>query len=408
MINKQRIIEHLSNLNLIVFFVGFDLVTSLASLFIADIGENSQLVTIPFRAFALLLSLIVLILNLRKRTNINSSIFCLFFYLTLLSIRLLYDFGIRSDIDTFRSNQAQVILLFCSMFVNIISVVKSYTNIDLAKVFKYVFIFYAIILVINFITVQEFTVESDSIQHQVDMNLRNTIATGYIAVIFILLSLYYFYSKKTNTFYKFLLIPTIVIAVIILLRAGSRGPLLSVLGGFIVYFAFKGKNPWKTFIYSLISLLIVILLYDAILSAIVKVSPVMAYRIEYTLEEGDKLRMEYFIAGIEGFLNNPFTGSYAFVYTSYEWYEYPHQLIIEAFMATGILGGLALTYVLFTVIKNIIINIRNNSPNLWIDLIAITYVIRALTAGSIYYGEYSTIFLLVLLSRRSRNDLHYL
>ena len=399
MINIKKLIEQLSTLNLIVFFAGFDLVTSLASLFLSDIAEHSQLVTIPFRAFSLLLSIIVLVLNLKNKINTNLSILCLFFYLSLLIIRLLYDFGLRTDIDTFRSDRTQVVLLFSSMIINTLATAKSYKNINFTLVFKYILLLYSIILVINFITVQEFTLESALIQTQVSAGLRNTIATGYIAATFILISLFY-YTKGINlSVYKLILIPVIIIAIIILLRAGSRGPLLSVFIGIIIYFAFRNRNPLKIIIYSVLLLALAVLFYEDIISSIIKVSPIMADRIEFTLAEGDKLRMEYFNAGIEGFLNNPFTGSYAFVYTPFEWYEYPHQLVIESFMATGILGGIALIIVLFGVIKIIIINIQNKTPNLWIELIAITYVVRALTAGSIYFGEYPIIFILILLAQ---------
>ena len=405
MIKKKQIIEQISTLNIIIFFVGFDFVTSFASLFIADIDEHSQLITIPFRAFALVISLLVLIINLKNKIKPNFSLICLFFYLFLLTIRLFYDFGIRNDIDTFRSDRMQVILLFGSMFINTLAVAKSYTNINLNVTFKYIYIFYAVILLINYLTVQEFSIESILIQKQVGTGVRNTIATGYIAAIFILISFHYYLKTSTSNLYKIIFIPIIFIATIILLRAGSRGPLLSVFIGIILYFSFKRKNSFKIIMYSFLSLSLLTFFYSEILSAIFKISPVMAERIEYTFLEGDKSRIEYFNAGIEGFLNNPFTGSYAFVYTPFEWYEYPHQLVIEAFMATGIFGGIALIVVLVGVAKHSIISIQKNSGNVWLALIVVTYIVRALSAGSIYFGEYPIVFTFILLTQYPKADL---
>ena len=164
----------------------------------------------------------------------------------------------------------QVILLFGSMFINTLAVAKSYTNINLNVTFKYIYIFYAVILLINYLTVQEFSIESILIQKQVGTGVRNTIATGYIAAIFILISFHYYLKTSTSNLYKIIFIPIIFIATIILLRAGSRGPLLSVFIGIILYFSFKRKNSFKIIMYSFLSLSLLTFFYSEILSAIFK------------------------------------------------------------------------------------------------------------------------------------------
>lgn len=397
MSSPHLINQNISTFNVVLFFVGFDLATSLSSIFIGNSAENSQLITIPIRGLMLLISLITILINLKSQSKFSFGIYSLFFYFFLIIIRLYYDLGIRTDIDTYRSDQTQMLLVFTSMLITTFSIFKSFRSINFERAFRLIYVGFAIILVVNFFNFQGFTAESVNVNEQVTTGIRNSIATGYTAAIFLLLSLVFYSDINRKWLTKALFVPVLIAAIFILLRAGSRGPFFSVFIGTIVYFALRGKNIVIILMSGSILALLFIFFFENIIELVGEISPVMAFRLEYTMVEGDKPRLEYFNAGLEGFLNNPLFGSYAFVYTDYEWYEYPHQMLIEAFMATGILGGLALAFVLLIVIKNIILTIRNKIAISWLALIALIYFIRAMTAGTIYFGDYAVILILMLM-----------
>ena len=89
MIIKGNVTNKLSTFNFVLFFVGFDLFTSICSIFIPDIAEISQSVTIPYRAFSLGVALLVIVFTFKKKIDYNVGVSLLFIYLTLLTIRFL-------------------------------------------------------------------------------------------------------------------------------------------------------------------------------------------------------------------------------------------------------------------------------------------------------------------------------
>ena len=89
---KSNFINHIFTFNFVLFFVGFDLITSICSIFIPDIASVSQSVTIPYRAFSLGVALVVIFFTFRKKIDYNLGVSLLFIYLTLITIRLFYDY----------------------------------------------------------------------------------------------------------------------------------------------------------------------------------------------------------------------------------------------------------------------------------------------------------------------------
>lgn len=404
MVIKGNIIDRVSTFNFVLFFIGFDLVTSLYSLFIPNIAEVSQSITIPYRAFSLFIALIVILFSYRNKIESNIGITLLAIYLTLLIIRLFYDFEMRTDVYIESGKKIQLRLIIIQMLITTIAISKSYRDIDLSTSFKWIYLCYTIIIIVNFLSVQEFSFYANDIEQQVSSGVRNTIDTGYNAAIYLLLSVYFFRSKDFNKQLKILNLPILFCAVIILLRAGSRGPLLAVMVALILVLILQRKNPLIIILVTILLIFGFFFLFDEILELISKISPVMTNRIRYTLEEGDNLRISYFMEGINGFYTHPFTGSQILLYRQDGMPTYPHQLIIEAFMSTGIIGGLSIIGILYLGIKNTIYNLHHFFSNYWIELILITYLTRALTAGSIFGSDYPVIFAFFFLAR-NRNFL---
>jgi O-antigen ligase len=403
MIIKGNLTDKLSTFNFVLFFVGFDLFTSLCSIFIPDIAEVSQSVTIPYRAFSLGVALIVIVFTFKKKIDYNLGVSLLFLYLTLLIIRFFYDFEIRTDVFVESEKKMQLLMLFVQMVIMTIAISKSYRNIDLSKSFKWIYFCYSIIIIVNYFTVQEFSFYSNDIEQQVSSGVRNTIDTGYNAVNYLLFSIFFFKSTDFPKRLKIISLPVLFCAIIILLRAGSRGPLLALIIAIIFILVLPKKN--YVIVLSICTLFIFgfFFFFNDILELISKISPVMTNRIQYTIEEGDNMRIGFFMEGINEFLNHPFTGSQALLYRQNGMPTYPHQLIIEAFMSTGIIGGAAILGVFYLVIKNTIFSLHNSVSNYWLELILIVYLTRAMTAGSIFVSTYPILFVYFFLARSKKS-----
>jgi hypothetical protein len=403
MITTENITNKINTFNFILFFVGFDLVTSLFSLFIPNLVEISQSVTIPYRAFSLGIALFVIILNYRSKIDYNLGVSLLLIYLSLFSIRLFYDFEIRTDVFVESEKKTQIWILFVQMIITTIAIAKSYRDIDLSISFRWIYFTYSIIIVANYLAVPEFSFFANDIEQQVSSGVRNTISTGYNAAYYLLFSIFFFTSPYFSKPLKFLGLPVQFCAIIILLRAGSRGPLLAVLIALILFTILQKKNYVIIVFLSALFIFGFHYFFNEILELISKISPVMSNRIQYTIKEGDNLRIFFFKEGINGFLYNPFTGSQALLYRYNDIPTYPHQLIIEAFMSTGIIGGVIIISLIYIVIKYTIFNLHNFVSNYWIELIIIAYLTRALTAGSIFVGDYPVVFMYFLLARNKKS-----
>jgi O-antigen ligase len=402
MIIKGNVINKLSTFNFVLFFVGFDLFTSICSIFIPDIAEVSQSVTIPYRAFSLGIALLVIVFTFKKKIDYNLGVSLLFIYLTLLIIRFLYDFEIRTDVFVENEKKTQLLLLFVQMVIMTIAISKSYKNIDLSQSFKWIYFCYSIIIIVNYFTVQEFSFYSNDVDLQISSGVRNTIDTGYNAANYLLFSIFFFKSADFPKRLKILSLPVLFCAVIILLRAGSRGPLLALLIALVFIAVLPKKNYVIILSISLVFILGFFFFFNDILELISKISPVMTNRIQYTIAEGDNMRIGFFMEGIKEFINHPFTGSQALLYRQDGIPTYPHQLIIEAFMSTGIIGGAAILGVFYLVLKNTIFSLHNSVSNYWLELILIVYLTRGMTAGSIFVSNYPILFAYFFLARSKK------
>jgi O-antigen ligase len=115
----------------------------------------------------------------------------------------------------------------------------------------------------------------------------------------------------------------------------------------------------------------------------------------------DNAREKLLKKGFDAFIDNPFFGKSMLFDKGLFKGSYPHNLIIEAFMATGLLGGL---FFLFYIIKCFKISIKliiNNSQISWISLFFFQFLIFAMFSGNLfksYLFWYSSILIITVSS----------
>jgi hypothetical protein len=93
--------------------------------------EASRLLTVPYRAFALLVCLITIFLNVRSKFTLKPILKVLSIFWLLLLVRFAYDMYYRTDIFIFRDQVNQTWLYMVAMtIIPMYSIMKSYRNID--------------------------------------------------------------------------------------------------------------------------------------------------------------------------------------------------------------------------------------------------------------------------------------
>ena len=75
--------------------------------------------------------------------------------------------------------------------------------------------------------------------------------------------------------------------------------------------------------------------------------------------------------------------------------SYPHNLIVEAFMATGLLGGLIFLYLNFRVLQ--LVHLMKDTEKFWLGLLFIQFFIFSMFSGNLYTSFFYWIFLTLVL-----------
>jgi O-antigen ligase len=187
---------------------------------------------------------------------------------------------------------------------------------------------------------------------------------------------------------KKLLIFTIILGIITLFLGSSRGPLLSGILTSLLVIIFYLRSVKFSAKYTLITSGILVGLFFSIAYYIDSnnITLSMLDRIQKTADDQTTGQEEHrdilFRTAINQFVENPLFGDQIFEKFDY---SYPHNIIMEAFMATGIVGGIPLLIMIFIVL-NRGLKLFINIPSLLSVVYFITFfqLGMSLTSGNIF------------------------
>jgi len=385
----------LSTLNFVLCFVGYQLATSLFLPVSADLEGISRTVTVPYRAFALLISLLVIFLNLRKKVGkIPPAMKVLWIYWFALIIRIFYDTNIRIDVhinDTGRLWMYVFGICLPAMF----SVMKSYQMIDLDKALKWIFLGVVLTMILSLFNNPALLMHADEITERMKGNLAlNTISFGHLGTMGIVLSLFILSRGRVSTIKKIGLIAVMLLSFFIMTRAASRSPIVALVVILLFWLFARGKNVVLGVSITAVAFGLLIVFIEPILNFMGNISPTMEVRLRMGVYEGyssgrDVLYQEAF----DSFLNSPLLGKQFAFFDDFGGFAYSHNIVLDAFMGLGFLGGIAMIYILWIAIKNSYIMIKNNDPHFWICLILIQQIVLNMFSGAIYYDQLFNVLL---------------
>jgi O-antigen ligase len=220
----------------------------------------------------------------------------------------------------------------------------------------------------------------------------NPISVGQLGGALLLLSTHRLLRPRaTGVRRNMLAIVAAALGLVILVGSGSRGPIAATSVALIVLALvsrqFRGMR-------SRIPALIV-------LAAVLSTGWVLAQRVNETLgvsavervaaladpaaDEGSRERILRLKNGFAQFAEHPIIGSGIVEQTTQ---DYPHNVAIEAFMATGLLGGLVFVGLIAGALALALASLRNQSAETtgWLPLLMVQSVILSLTSGAIAFS----------------------
>ncbi|WP_210423681.1 O-antigen ligase family protein [Croceivirga thetidis] len=158
------------------------------------------------------------------------------------------------------------------------------------------------------------------------------LALSYSGSLTMVLCIFKLLVVKGNTKYqRIYLLATLVLSFIMFLLGSSRGSVVALFLSFLVFLAY---SPLKTRIQMLASSILAI---PVIIWAIEASGSGIISRIENTKEDGGSGRSSIWADTIEHFMDNMVFGGRVEIGR-----EYPHNMILETLMATGLVGSIIL------------------------------------------------------------------
>lgn len=401
-------IVRLANLNLILVICGYQFVTSLFSGLLTD---NTQLITVPFRAFTLLIALLTITLTIgKKQLTLTAIIYLLFFYWILLFMRFGEDMLITRgfSLTSPKIFQTFLYMLFLTV-IPMIAVIKSFQYIDFERTLYFCFILLSISVILTLITNQNF---QEATNERIDANAAlNTITTGHMGLKTLILGIIIYNHKRIKLSFKYFIIIVCLISFFIFLRAGSRGPILSATFIILFFIFSKIKSHSKAFFICLGLFLIIYIFQSLLIDVLDQISPILKERL-IDRDDATDDRDPLFLSAIFSFLENPLFGNNFAIVTDEEDWIYPHNIFLESLMQLGIVGLTIILYIICIIFKRCYKLIHENSKILWIVLIFLQCFSGLLVSGSITTNpEFSILIIIISLYYKhklsKRNKYHH-
>lgn len=306
---------------------GYPLTASTLVLFGA---ESSTQFNIIIRAIYLIISIYLISVNFSEIFKINKYAKLILVFWAIYSLRLLFDMSLHNL--TFNSDFFIFSFAYGNGLIPMIAIIVSRSYFDIEKASEFIYYtvlascFLIIISIINKPDILDLIYSTRiSIGTEENENILNPILISFSGAVLFIISFY----RLKNKINFFSLMP-LLLGGLCLLMGASRGPLL-ILFFVLLLFLIKSKAlNFKLFVYVPLIFFIIFIFKNTELHIIDRV-------IETSQNYDEEGRFSLWEEAINQFASSPIFGD-RFLLRSIN--HYPHNLILEVLMSTGILGFL--------------------------------------------------------------------
>ncbi|MGX5173686.1 O-antigen ligase family protein [Aliikangiella sp. IMCC44653] len=360
---------------------GYPIVAGLSIL----LSIENRVLSVPFRALVLTSAIFLFVLNLRNRSGgwqvFNLIWFC---FWGLFLTRLLFEFLL--NYDSFSFDWFEVIFYSIGVVflpataclgsrINVIKLISPY-RLLIVSLFG---------LIVTLIALGSEIEPSTLLSGRLETDTLNPIAYGHLALTAIILSVWTYRQISLTKLEKVITIFIFLFSSFCLLIAGSRGPVLSL--GIVVAVIFLR--------YSLSFKAKYLLKYSALAIVVASLLFILAGAEIYMIERisssffSDSARNTLLADSMSSFLENMLYGAW------YPHASYPHNLIVESFMALGVIGGVCFLF-LYCYATIVAFNVIVDNKIGWLALLFFQYGTFVLVSGSIFYANQFWVIMILI------------
>lgn len=218
-----------------------------------------------------------------------------------------------------------------------------------------------------------------------DDNYISPLALSYCGTLSIGIGINHLMQKSREKKYSFLVLMFILISLVPFFLGASRGSIFALLLPFILMILSRGKPAENA---KLLFVMFVTVVAGIYLAELFGSSLITRFtRTEDDIAQGNSsaVRLEMWKAGLWQFMDHPLFGD-ALELDAYK--IYPHNIIVEVLLSTGIVGFIPFLAVLFHGFKKVILIFRHDPANGWICIVFIQSLMQNMFSGSIYGGSW--------------------
>lgn len=379
----------LCTLNFVVAILGYSIAMALLSPLGVDVDVSSggnRFFTWSYRAFALAVGVWTLIsVRSRPLPKADWRIVLFAFFWALYLFRAFYDLEVRTDLLTERMMrpyfglQAWNSIIF-STLVPILGILKSLDLIDFRRAANWIFYVGGVALLASLFSVQKVAAASwtGEIAGRTNASaMLNTIAFGHLGLSVAAVAFYTLTSEKQKLAKRLLGIALILLGAYVVLRAGSRGPILCAFVMAFFYALSRSRYAVVGVMLAGIFAGVVYLFFRQILDLLRAISPVMAERIASSVYEGDSSGRDTLFAEYwKEICDSPLTGVHL------DLAGYTHNACYDGLLMFGFAFGwiiLALALIGYLAYYRVL---KLRMPNWWVALLAIQALTACQTSGT--------------------------
>lgn len=297
--------------------------------------------SIYYRFFTVLISFfLVFILIFKRKIYLNNFMIPFFLFWFLYIIRLLYDYSYNHNLSRPPYEYLLFGILIC--FFNSLPFFGRVNFFTLKYSFLILFFAFFIFTILSLLNAGTF---SPSDLRFSPNDKSNPITAGLISCLLVSFSLYILFERPYGIHIpRIILIISIFLGLILTILTNSKSPIIGLLLSFIIIFYKQIRIHFiKVSIFLLaFSFLFFIVLYQFLEKFYLNI--ILRFR-EAGYDQSSIDRIRILKGALNQFFRNPFLGS------SIEekgLREYPHNVLIESFMATGLIGGILFGFIYFS------------------------------------------------------------
>lgn len=383
-------------LNVVLLFCGFSFFTTVVYGDDLESGSKGNLLSIIYRVLACVLSVFCIYkgegvptLKMLKGALLPYSLVAL-----MMTIRLVYDLFISMDSHTWSSNTKLMncSMFFCTVIVSNLSVVCTFRMLDWEKIMKMVF---CTLLYINIMGL----ISSWGMSERLALNShQSTLAYGANGAYLTIVSVAYLAIKWYDIqkkWIKLILVFGLVLGVVSVFRAASRGPLFGLLLALAAIVATK-----RNILYIIIGVTAISMMLGKVIDLYIKANASIMYvRVMDTLEKGDTSGRTVLYAKAIGYLKEfPLTGAVFSIREGIGGACGPHNYVLHVAMASGVLGLTLILICYFCLFRDSLRlkNINTVESRFFVGT-CFYFFIRTMT-GVNFYSSFDFVFVMVCVS----------